>query len=85
MEPSSLWKYPIKIKKDPFPPPFSFSQTGYGCGAAGTQGPQGGGLWGTPQLLDQGFPWAWELSGTFPGTGVAPGLSGYTVQPFKGC
>lgn len=48
-------------------------------------GPTGWGAVGNPPAagprVSLGLGALWHL----PGTGVAPGLSGYTVQPFKGC
>lgn len=77
-----------KKSNNPFPPLFSFSQTGYGCGAAGTQGAQGGGLWGAPRVpgsWTKGFLGLGSSLAPSPGSGVTPGLSGYDVQPLKGC
>lgn len=92
MEPSSLWKYLIKIPSLPlFLLPDRIRV--WGRSHAG-----GRGLWDPPEppsqspaagprvslglgpLRQPGA--AWE-PGTFPGTEIAAGLSSYDVQPFK--
>lgn len=66
--------FPLEISdKKSLPSPFSFSRTGYGCGAAVTQGAQGRGLRGAPRAAAPN-PSCW-----------AKGFLGLGASPAAGC